>query len=63
MTIPGIDSVVALSIVSPSETSPAFARPDTPVSYLGLNPKVRQSGERPPSGDASSKPAAPTPEA
>jgi Transposase IS116/IS110/IS902 family len=44
MTIPGIDSVVALSIVSAVGDFARFPSPDI-VSHLGLNPKVRQSGE------------------
>jgi transposase len=55
--------VVALSIVSAVGDFSRIASPDQLVSYLGLNPKVRQSGESPPTWDASLKPAAPTPEA
>jgi transposase len=44
MTIPGIDSVVALSIVSAVGDFARFPSPDI-VTHLGLNPKVRQSGE------------------
>ena len=47
MTIPGIDSVVALSIVSAVGDFSRFPSPDKLVSYLGLHPKVRQSGESP----------------
>jgi transposase len=54
--------VVALSIVSAIGDFSGFAMRDKLTSYLGLNPKVRQSGEGPPTWDASLKPAAPTPE-
>ena len=47
MTIPGIDSVVAQAIVSAVGDFSRFPSADKLVSYLGLNPKVRQSGESP----------------
>jgi transposase len=47
MTIPGVDSTVALSIVAAVGDFGRFASPGQLVSYLGLNPRVRQSGGLP----------------
>jgi transposase len=47
MTIPGVDATVALSIVAAVGDFHRFARPEQLVSYLGLNPRVRQSGSQP----------------
>lgn len=47
MTIPGVDATVALSIVSAVGDFSRFSSPDRLVSYLGLNPRVRQSGGQP----------------
>jgi transposase len=47
MTIPGVDVTVALSVVAAVGDFSRFASPDRLVSYLGLNPKVRQSGDGP----------------
>ena len=47
MTIPGIDATVALSIVAAVGDFRRFRRPEQLVSYLGLNPRVRQSGQQP----------------
>ena len=47
MTIPGIDATVALSIVAAVGDFRRFRRPEQLVSYLGLNPRVRQSGNQP----------------
>jgi transposase len=47
MTVPGIDSIVALSILAAVGDFGRFSSPDKLVSYLGLNPKVRQSGVSP----------------
>ena len=47
MTIPGVDATVALSIVAAVGDFHRFASPDRLVSYLGLNPRVRQSGNQP----------------
>ena len=44
MTIPGIDATVALSIVAAVGDFSRFQSPQKLVSYLGLNPRVRQSG-------------------
>jgi hypothetical protein len=47
MTIPGVDATVALSIVAAVGDFRRFSSPDKLVSYLGLNPRVRQSGGQP----------------
>jgi transposase len=47
MTIPGVDMVVALAIVAAIGGVTRFDRPQKLVSYLGLNPSVRQSGPGP----------------
>ena len=47
MTIPGVDATVALSIVAAVGDFHRFSRPEQLVSYLGLNPRVRQSGGQP----------------
>jgi len=47
MTIPGVDATVALSIVAAVGDFRRFRRPEQLVSYLGLNPRVRQSGAQP----------------
>ena len=47
MTIPGVDATVALSIVAAVGEFHRFPRPEQLVSYLGLNPRVRQSGSQP----------------
>lgn len=47
MTIPGVNVTVAASIVAAVGDFSRFGSPDRLVSYLGLNPKVRQSGEGP----------------
>jgi transposase len=47
MTVPGIDVTVAISIVAAVGDFKRFDSPDRLVSYLGLNPRVRQSGNRP----------------
>ena len=44
MTIPGVNSTVALSIVAAVGDFSRFRSPGQLVSYLGLNPRVRQSG-------------------
>jgi transposase len=46
MTIPGVDATVALSIVAAVGDFRRFRRPEQLVSYLGLNPRVRQSGNQ-----------------
>ncbi len=47
MTIPGVDATVALSIVAAAGDFSRFSSPNRLVSYLGLNPRVRQSGGQP----------------
>src|SRR5207247_5281237 len=47
MTIPGVDATVALSIVAAVGDFRRFSTPQRLVSYLGLNPRVRQSGGQP----------------
>lgn len=45
MTIPGVDATVALSTVAAVGDFDRFPTPERLVSYLGLNPRVRQSGD------------------
>jgi transposase len=47
ITIPGVDATVALSIVAAVGDFNRFSSPRRLVSYLGLNPRVRQSGGQP----------------
>jgi transposase len=47
MTIPGVDMVVALALKAAIGDIERFDRPQKLVSYLGLNPSVRQSGPGP----------------
>ena len=47
MTIPGIDMVVALALAAAIGDIQRFESPQKLVSYLGLNPSVRQSGPGP----------------
>ena len=47
MTVPGIDVTVAVSIHAAVGDFSRFESPDRLVSYLGLNPRVRQSGNGP----------------
>ena len=47
MTIPGIDATVAVSLVAAVGDFRRFSRPERLVSYLGLNPRVKQSGGLP----------------
>ena len=47
MTIPGVDMVVALAIVAAIGDVRRFEQSQKLVSYLGLNPSVRQSGPGP----------------
>jgi transposase len=47
MTVPGIDVTVAVSILAAVGDFSRFDSPDRLVSYLGLNPRVRQSGNGP----------------
>src|SRR3546814_13820912 len=47
MTIPGVDVTCAVSVVAAVGDFSRFASPDKLVAYLGLNPRVRQSGNAP----------------
>jgi transposase len=47
MTIGGINSVVACSVLAAIGDVHRFSTPEKLVSYLGLNPSVHQSGDRP----------------
>jgi transposase len=47
MTIPGVDMIVALAIAAAVGDASRFSSPQKLVSYLGLNPSVRQSGPGP----------------
>lgn len=47
MTIPGVDMVVAAGLAAAIGEVSRFSGPHRLVSYLGLNPSVRQSGEGP----------------
>jgi transposase len=48
MTIPGVDAIVAISIVAAVGDFSRFHDADKLVAYVGLNPKVRQSGNSAP---------------
>jgi transposase len=48
MTIPGVDAIAAVSIVAAVGDFSRFTSPDKLVAYVGLNPKVRQSGNSAP---------------
>jgi transposase len=47
LTIPGVDATVALAIVAAVGDFRRFRTAEKLVSYLGLNPRVRQSGGQP----------------
>jgi transposase len=47
LTIPGVDRTVALSLVAAIGDISRFANARRLVSYLGLDPRVRQSGNQP----------------
>jgi transposase len=47
MTIPGVDVAVAMSITAAVGDFARFSSPNKLVRYLGLNPRVRQSGDQP----------------
>jgi transposase len=44
MTVPGVDATVALAITAAVGDFRRFPSPDRLVSYMGLNPRVHQSG-------------------
>lgn len=46
MTIPGVGAITALSIIGVIGEVERFGSPRQLVGYLGLDPRVRQSGER-----------------
>ena len=48
MTIPGVDAIAAMAIVAAVGDFSRFDDPDRLVAYVGLNPKVRQSGNSAP---------------
>lgn len=48
MTIPGVDAIAAMSIVAAVGDFTRFDDPDKLAAYVGLNPKVRQSGNSAP---------------
>jgi transposase len=48
MTIPGVDAIAAISIVAAVGDFTRFPDPDKLVASVGLNPKVRQSGNAAP---------------
>lgn len=47
MTVGGINAVVAVSLLAAIGDVSRFSSPEKLVSYIGLNPSVRQSGDRP----------------
>jgi len=47
MTITGVNSTVALSVLAAIGDIHRFSSPEKLVSYFGLNPRVRQSGDKP----------------
>ena len=47
MTIPGVNVNVALSVLAAVGDIQRFSSPEKLVSYFGLNPRVRQSGDKP----------------
>ena len=48
MTITGVNSTVAMSVLAAIGDIHRFSSPEKFVSYFGLNPRVRQSGDKPP---------------
>jgi transposase len=48
MTIPGVDAIAGISIVAAIGDFSRFDDPNKLVAYVGLNPKVRQSGNSAP---------------
>jgi len=47
MTIPGVDAMTAVTLLAAVGDFRRFSSADKLVSYLGLNPRVRQSGGQP----------------
>lgn len=48
MTIPGVDAIAGISIVAAVGDFTRFSDPNKLVAYMGLNPRVRQSGNSAP---------------
>lgn len=48
MTIPGVDAIAGIAIVAAVGDFSRFDSPDKLVAYVGLNPRVRQSGNSAP---------------
>jgi transposase len=48
MTIPGVDAIAGMAIMAAVGDFGRFSDPDRLVAYVGLNPKVRQSGNSAP---------------
>ena len=46
MTITGVNMIVALSVLAAIGDIGRFSSPEKLVSYFGLNPRVRQSGDK-----------------
>ena len=61
MTIPGVGAMTALALVAVIGDVTRFAGPRYLVGYLGLDPRVRQSGRRPLATGTSLVPARRTP--
>jgi transposase len=57
MPVPGIDVTVAISILAAVGDFARFDSPIGSVSYLGLNPRIRQSGTGPQPTGGSPRPA------
>ena len=47
MTITGVNAIVAMSLLAAIGDIHRFSSPQKLVSYFGLNPRVRQSGDKP----------------
>lgn len=47
MTIPGVGTIVASTVLASIGDIKRFASPDKLASYFGLTPKIRQSGDQP----------------
>ena len=47
MTIGGVNAIVAVRVLAAIGDIARFSSPEKLVSYFGLNPRVRQSGDRP----------------
>jgi transposase len=62
MTIPGISSIVASTVLASIGDVSRFPTPDKLSSYFGLTPKIRQSGDRPARHGRISKQGKPRPQ-